>query len=105
MTAIFTMDIVGTIASVVDLSGKIIVYLQDLKGGKEERTKLLTEVVELKALLPILQHRAKDSLGIVDALSIPLQRCRAALVHLESRLKTAERRERKLIWPFTRREI
>jgi hypothetical protein len=99
------MDILGTIATVIDLSQKIINYVQDVKGGKEDRKKLLAEVIGLKTLLPFLEHRANVSPRTIDTLSIPLRQCKDALVDLETKLRTAVRKERKLMWPFTKKTI
>ncbi|KAF8878403.1 hypothetical protein BD779DRAFT_1210034 [Infundibulicybe gibba] len=55
------MDIFGTIASAIDLAGKLVVYFQAVKGAKEDRLKFLLEVSTLGALLEVLQSRLGDT--------------------------------------------
>ncbi|KAF8878422.1 hypothetical protein BD779DRAFT_1474782 [Infundibulicybe gibba] len=51
------MDIFGTISGGIDLVGKLVGYLQAVKGAKEDRLKLLSEVSALGVLLEIMRGR------------------------------------------------
>ncbi|KAF8871293.1 hypothetical protein BD779DRAFT_1680496 [Infundibulicybe gibba] len=57
------MDIVGTIASTIDLLKTIAGYIQAVKGAKEDRMKLHSEISALGDLLKILRSRLDNTNG------------------------------------------
>ncbi|KAF8873636.1 hypothetical protein BD779DRAFT_293761 [Infundibulicybe gibba] len=64
------MDVFSTIVSTIELVGKLVGYFQAVKGAKEDRQKLLSEVSALGALLNVLRGRLSPSVdGNSDCIS------------------------------------
>ncbi|KAF8874237.1 hypothetical protein BD779DRAFT_1678830 [Infundibulicybe gibba] len=122
------MDVFGTVVSAIDLVGKLVGYLQAVKGAKEDRLKFLLEVSALGALLEVLRIRLSyiDADGSDDNISSklvkagiggPLRACYDALKStvgaLENLLLDANTRKpslltemmRDLRWPFRQEDI
>ena len=109
------MDVFGTIVNALHLTGKIIDYLQAVKDADDERSRLLSEIITLSALLPLLRDRIQGarqggSFGVSAAvietgIQGSLEECNSALEYLANRLKPAQGFEglvKTLKWPFTR---
>lgn len=105
------MDIFGTVANAIDLSEKILKYLGEVKGGREERENLRDKVTLLKALLPMLRGRIEAD--PTHSYNIPLfetilnRKCRDILAEIHGKLDKAnfKRVDQKLWWPFKREDI
>ncbi|KAF8877679.1 hypothetical protein BD779DRAFT_1475082 [Infundibulicybe gibba] len=121
------MDVFGTIVGAIDLVGKLIRYLQAVKGAREDRQRLLSEVSALGALLDVLRGRLGDTNTNSDSggsisdrlvkagISRPLRMCCDALNPIVDGLRrlppdigTSPNRAgkmRELRWPFRQEEI
>jgi hypothetical protein len=55
------LSISASIIAVLQLSGTIIEYLNDVKGASEDRYRLLNEVASISGLLYFLKDRATQS--------------------------------------------
>ncbi|KAF8878405.1 hypothetical protein BD779DRAFT_1210392 [Infundibulicybe gibba] len=121
------MDIFGTAAGAIGLVGKLVAYLQAVKGAKEDHLKFLLEVSTLGALLEVLQTRlgtgADDSNENVSSKLVkariggPLRACYGALQstvegleRLVSNVNTGRpsplaEMMRDLRWPFRQEDI
>ncbi|KAF8873561.1 hypothetical protein BD779DRAFT_1476941 [Infundibulicybe gibba] len=92
------MDVFGTVVSAIDLTVKLVGYLQAVKGAKEDRRRLLSEISALGALLQVLHGRLGNSAisgaggGFSNRLVIagieePLRKCEEALRDAVERLE------------------
>ncbi|KAF8874561.1 hypothetical protein BD779DRAFT_1651613 [Infundibulicybe gibba] len=122
------MDVFGTVLGAIDLVGKLIGYLQAVKGAREDRQKLLSEVSALGALLEVLRGRLSHEASVNDdgdsisdllvkaGINRPLQMCCDALNPIVDMLRrilsdtntgtsTLAGKMRDLRWPFLREEI
>lgn len=62
-TAPFTMEVVGGVSSVatlLELTSKFLLYLKDVKHGPADRARLIAELDSTKHLLEQLQNRIKN---------------------------------------------
>ena len=108
------MDVFGTIYNASALTGKIIDYVQTVRGGDSERSKLLSEVSSLQVVLSVLDERIKTHptsrnqlLPTIFAQNGPLDQCIPVLRDLEMKLKppSGQRLRKKLKWPMERGEV
>ncbi|KIJ42728.1 hypothetical protein M422DRAFT_254183 [Sphaerobolus stellatus SS14] len=107
------MDIFGTIASAIDLATMIKGYIDDVKGGKEHRNRLRDGLTALQLLLPLLESRLQPALQGVNSVSPKkieeLQKIftiyQEILNEIGKKLTKAEKKERKLLWPFDKDDI
>ncbi|KAF8877395.1 hypothetical protein BD779DRAFT_1475272 [Infundibulicybe gibba] len=123
------MDILGTVVSAIDLVGKVIRYLQAIKGAREDRQKLLSEVSALGALLEVLRGRLCDTSAdgnsdtsisdrlVMAGINRPLRMCCDALNPIVEGLErllpdvnigmssTLAGKMRDLRWPFHQEQI
>ncbi|KIJ38588.1 hypothetical protein M422DRAFT_258696 [Sphaerobolus stellatus SS14] len=107
------MDIFGTIASAIDLAVMIKGYIDNVKGGKEHRDRLRDGLTVLASLLPLLESRLQPALKGTTAVSPKkieeLQKIfgiyRDILGEIEKKLTKAEKKGRKLLWPFDKGDI
>ncbi|KAF8873632.1 hypothetical protein BD779DRAFT_1705938 [Infundibulicybe gibba] len=123
------MDVFGTIVSTIELVGKLVGYLQAVKGAKDDRQKLLLEVSALGTLLDVLRGRLRPSAddnsdSISDMLvkagiEHPLRMCLEALGPIVRKLESPipdanvgtshptkiSEKIRDLKWPFQKTDI
>ncbi|KAF8877673.1 hypothetical protein BD779DRAFT_1789460, partial [Infundibulicybe gibba] len=109
------MDVFGTVLGAIDLVGKLIGYLQAVKGAREDRQKLLSEVSALGALLEVLRGRLSHQASVNDdgdsisdllvkaGINRPLQM--RILPDTNTGTSTLAGKMRDLRWPFLREEI
>ncbi|KAF8870096.1 hypothetical protein BD779DRAFT_1479181 [Infundibulicybe gibba] len=122
------MDVFGAVVGAIDLVGTLIRYLQAVKGAREDRQKLLSEVSALGALLEVLRGRLSHDTSVdggdcisdmlvkagingplricCDALNPIIEGLRQLLpeTNIEA-LPTLARKVRDLRWPFRREDI
>jgi hypothetical protein len=109
------MDVFGAIVNALHLTGQIIDYLQAVKDADDERSRLLSEITTLSALLPLLRDRVKDarqgggfgiSAAVVETgVQGSLKECNSTLEYLANKLKPSQGLKgvvRTLKWPFAR---
>ncbi|KAF8878421.1 hypothetical protein BD779DRAFT_1210982 [Infundibulicybe gibba] len=104
------MDVFGAVTTAIDLAGKLIGYLQAVKGAKEDRLKLLSEISALEALLQVL-HLVKA--GINRPLHACLEALKPIIRGLERLLpnanfgtsSTLSERMKDIKWPFHQTDI
>ncbi|KIJ42750.1 hypothetical protein M422DRAFT_254207 [Sphaerobolus stellatus SS14] len=107
------MDIFGTIASAIGLATTIKGYIDSVKGGKEHRNRLRDGLTALQFLLPLLESRLQPALQGINSVSPKkieeLQKIftiyQEILDEIEKKLTKAEKKERKLLWPFDKDDI
>ncbi|KAF8877975.1 ankyrin repeat-containing domain protein [Infundibulicybe gibba] len=117
------MDVLGTVATTIDLVNKIVGYLQAVGNAEEDRLKLLSETSALGAILDILHRRLSKYNGDDDSVSDrlvkagiggPLNQCyqtlRSTMAELERMASAGQsssfaRKMRNLRWPFQKEEI
>ena len=111
------LSVTASIAALLDFSAKVFGYLNDVKNGSEDRTKVLSEIVSVNCMLYSLQERAHENKNEVwsstfQSLNVPigpLDQIRTALESLSKKLappSTSLRKIRKaMIWPFEKGEI
>jgi hypothetical protein len=107
----------ASIIAVLQLSGTIIQYLNDVKGASEDRYRLLNEVASISGLLYFLKDRATQSqygdswsmtLASLNTPQGPLEQFKSALERLALKLAPVEgwrRAGKALAWPFRKEEI
>ncbi|KIJ50450.1 hypothetical protein M422DRAFT_245727 [Sphaerobolus stellatus SS14] len=107
------MDIFGSVGTAVDLAGRIITYIKAVKGGREERENLQTQLAILRELLPMLDNRLQSasadkqfSPGDLETLRNSYNSCRTTLEEISQKLEHAQRSPKgKLIWPFSKGDV
>ncbi|KAF8876242.1 hypothetical protein BD779DRAFT_169869 [Infundibulicybe gibba] len=101
------------IASAIDLTTKIIAYVQDVKDAGEDRPKLQSEVTVLKAVLRIANDDdISNSLDLQDPFNECYQALQSIVKKLDDEVGKAGERPSKLAeikknirWPFRQGEI
>lgn len=110
------MDVFGTVCNTLNLAATVLNYVKAVRGGADERSKLLTEISSLRAVLSVLdvcirnQPDRTKTLFILFTPDGPLDQCNLVLQELESKLKppvTGTRLgwRKKLKWPWERTEV
>ncbi|KAF8874888.1 hypothetical protein BD779DRAFT_1476331 [Infundibulicybe gibba] len=120
------MDIFGTVVGAIDLAGKLIEYVKAIKGSKQDRLDLLSELSTLKALLEIMSGRLDDSDAdgsgddisnklVKAGIKCPLHACYRSLQSTVDDLDHVVQKStgtspfvgiiKDLAWPFRREEI
>jgi hypothetical protein len=111
------LSISASIIAVLQLSGTVIEYLNDVKGASEDRYRLLNEVTSISGLLYFLKDRATQSqygdswsmtLASLNTPQGPLEQFKSALERLALKLAPVEgwmRVGKALAWPFRKEEI
>ena len=114
------MDPLGATASVIgvlQLSSKVVGYLNDVKDASKDRAKCAIEAANLHSLLTTLRFRLEEgSLDIswytaVQALGVkdgPLDQFTQALEHLQTKMTTGGKLKKAgdaLVWSFKKEEI
>ncbi|RYP77373.1 hypothetical protein DL771_001168 [Monosporascus sp. 5C6A] len=117
-------DPLGAMASILvllNVCGKIIEYIQEVKDGSSERTRLMMEICSTKGILESLIATVKRAEEAAEAWSEtirylnqkggPLDLLREVLVALHDELsrvasaKGVARMGKNLIWPFKKKEV
>src|SRR6266566_2974105 len=117
-------DPIGTTASIltlVDVCAKMIQYIQDVKDGSSERTRLRMEIIATKGILEALVTTVKDAEAAPESWSEtirsinqnggPLDLLQGVLIALHDELGRAasanriERASRSLLWPFKKKDV
>src|SRR6266566_2465669 len=117
-------DPIGTTASIltlVDVCAKMIQYIQDVKDGSSERTRLRMEIIATKGILEALVTTVKDAEAAPESWSetirsinqngCPLVLLHGVLIALHDELGRAasanriERASRSLLWPFKKKDV
>jgi hypothetical protein len=111
------LSISASIIAVLQLSGTVIGYLNDVKGASEDRHRLLNEVTSISGLLYFLKDRAAQSqygdswsmtLASLNTPKGPLEQFKSALERLTLKLAPVEgwrKAGKALAWPFQKEEI
>ncbi|KAF8877092.1 hypothetical protein BD779DRAFT_121386 [Infundibulicybe gibba] len=122
------MDVFGTVVGAIDLTVKLVDYIQAVKGAKEDRRKLLSEISALGALLQVLRGRLGNSTTndaggsfsnrlVMTGIGEPLRKCEEALrdtaTQLEGLVLTVSvgtsfsfaEKMKDIRWPFRQGEI
>lgn len=111
------LSISASIIAVLQLSGTVIEYLNDVKGASEDRYRLLNEVTSISGLLYFLKDRATQSqygdswsttLASLNTPKGPLEQFKSALERLTLKLAPVEgwrKGGKALAWPFRKEEI
>ena len=109
------MNVLGNISKASGLTKQVMDYVQTVKDGGNERSKLLSEVSSLSAFLSVLDDSVKahvadqnPSLAAILAPDGPLDHSMKVLHDLESKLKPVggHRGLRKTLkWPMERGEV
>ena len=106
----------ASIAALLDLTGKVLSYLNNVKEAGAERTKCATEAATLYALLTTLKYRIEANSGdpwftAIRSLGTengPLDQFKAAIELLASKLKPEggiKKIGHALTWTFDKAEI
>jgi len=115
------IGLTASIIAILELSGKAIKYLQSVKDAREDRRRLLNEVVNAASLLSLLKIRLEahedprnDPSSPLEALSLlmvedgPLYHFQSLLAHLVSKLQPGDakgiKKLKELLWPFRQAE-
>ena len=112
------LSITASIVALLEFSGKVIGYLNDVKNGSADCVKILSEVASVKCMLYSLQEKAHEdkhngawsstfySLNVPKG---PLDQIQTALESLSTKLappSTSLKKVRKaMTWPFQKGEI
>jgi|ERR1700722_9294347 hypothetical protein len=111
------LGISASIIAVLQLSGTVIEYLNDVKGASEDRHRILNEVACISGLLYFLKDRATQSqyghswsmtLASLNTPKGPLEQFKSALERLIFKLAPVEgwrKAGKALAWPFQKEEI
>ena len=112
------LSISASFIALLQLSGKVIGYLSDVKGGPKELLTIRLEICGVLPILSILQDQAEQAKNGVDLwsptfLSLdvpngPIQQLRGALEQLESNLAPVggwKKVGKAFTWPFEKGEI
>ena len=111
------LSISASIIAVLQLSGTVIQYLNNVKGASEDRQRLLNEVTSISGLLYFLKDRATQSqyggswsmtLASLNTPKGPLEQFKSALERLTLKLAPVEgwrKAGKALTWPFQKEEI
>jgi hypothetical protein len=107
------MDPATSIITLVQFTGTVIGYINDVKGASEERKRILDELSSTHYLLFLLKDKAeaKEWGDTIKSLAIPkgpLEQFKDALERLASKLAPAEGLKkvgRALTWPFQKDDV
>ena len=112
------LSVTASIFALLEFSAKVIVYLNDVKNGSEDRGKVLSEIASVNCMLYSLQERAHEdkqndawssTFQSLDVPKGPLDQIRTALKSLSGKLaplSTSLKKVRKaMTWPFQKGEI
>ena len=117
-------EVIGLTASIIailELSGKAIKYLQSMTDAREDRKRLLNEVVNVASLLSLLKIRLErhqdphnnpssplEALNLLMVEDGPLYHFQSLLAHLVDKLQPSDAKGMKklkdLLWPFKQAE-
>jgi len=111
------LSIVASVVAVLQLSAKVVGYLNDVQAASKERAKCAIEVANLTSLLTILRYRLEEAdlsvpwysavrdLGVENG---PLDQFKQALEELKSGMTECGKLTRlgnALVWKFRKEEI
>jgi len=111
------LSVAASIIAVLQLTGEVIKYLNDVKDATEECQRCTTEASNLQSLLiNLLYHLNQRKAGdtwytTVRALNVengPLDQYKQALEELRSRVETQsgiQKVKRRLLWKFSKEEV
>lgn len=111
------LSVAASIIAVLQLTGEVIKYLNDVKNATEECRRCTTEASNLQSLLiNLLYHLNQGKAGdtwytTVRALNVengPLDQYKQALEELRSRVETQsgiQKVKRRLLWKFSKEEV
>ena len=111
------LSVTASTIAVLQLTGEVIKYLNDVKGATEECQRCTTEASNLQSLLiNLLYHLNQGKAGHtwytrVRALNVengPLDQYKQALEELRSRVETQsgiQKVKRRLLWKFSKEEV
>ncbi|KAL8809823.1 MAG: hypothetical protein Q9200_003089 [Gallowayella weberi] len=107
----------ASIVALLQLSGTVISYLSDIKGGPKEIQRIRSEICSMPWILSILQTQADEgqqgnpwssTLRVLNEPNGPLQQLHTVLKLLERKLAPAsgmKRTGKMMKWPFEKGEI
>jgi hypothetical protein len=110
------LSISASVTSILQLTGTIVQYLNDIKGFTEERNMIIEEVSSISGFLYILKDLAERPQGektwsaTVTSLNVPngpLEQFRIVLEQLASKLEPVrglKKIGKQLAWPFQKNE-
>jgi hypothetical protein len=111
------VSISASIITILELSKRVLNYLNGVKGASDDRRRLLSEVASISGLLYHLKDRAEQTqrsysllktLQSLEGPKGPLESLDLTLKTLESKLTPAEgwkTVKRAIDWPFQKEEI
>jgi hypothetical protein len=108
------LSVSASIIAILQLSGRVIGYLNCVKDASEDRQKLLNELAATIGFLSFLKDRAEppqhgdSGSSALESLKGPLERLNSALEHLALKLAPVEgwkKAGKALTWPFRKEEI
>ncbi|RMJ21137.1 hypothetical protein PHISP_07993 [Aspergillus sp. HF37] len=109
-----SLGVAASIATLLDLSSKLLRYIMDTKHASDDARRLAVELRSTNKILAMLrdltQNRSEEDLirveGTLQALSGTLTELEKPLLRLESRLDSdkAMKWRATLVWPFHERE-
>jgi hypothetical protein len=107
----------GSIIAIIQLSTKVLAYLNDVKGASKERAQCTIEISNLQSLLFTLRFRLEEEGSekpwhtAVQALALkngPLDQFKQALELLQTKMTEGSRLKKaaeSLVWKFVKSEI
>lgn len=115
------VGLAASIIAILELTKKTTEYLRDVKGGADDRARLLSEILSLKGLLGLLNDEFQkqdpltsttktlsDSIKWLLEAEGPLPRIEKVMIQLSAKLEPGEgwkKRARIIKWPFQKEEI
>jgi hypothetical protein len=93
----FYVGFVASVGTLIQLSEIVVEYLRNTAGAKEEKKKLITEIVSTRALLDELRGKAKpptwnNTVEMMERPDGPLQVLESVLKKLEAKAKPSNNR-------------
>ena len=112
------LSISASITALLQLTGAVVKYVNDVKGAPEDRGKILSELANVKGILLSLQDEADHAKqhdhwsSTFQSLSVPegpLEQFRRVVERLSHKLAPPATRLKKVgkavIWPFQKEEV
>jgi hypothetical protein len=105
------METAASIIAVLQLSDKVIKYIQGVSGATEDRKRLREQVRACSNILLMLRDGAEDPdegqvwAKTVESLASPLARLQKALELAAAKLQLKSSTKEKLKWPFKEKEV
>lgn len=111
------ISVSASIIAILQLTGTVIKYLNEVKSVSEDRQVLITEITNMTGFLYLLKGSAEDSqhdsttlhaLSLLNASNGPLNQLKSSLEELASKLRPGrgvQKAVKSLAWPFLKGEI